>query len=168
MDLIVENEHSALWGDTRFRCAVGKNGIIAAFAKREGDNKTPAGRWPMREVIYRADRLPKPETSLPVRAMEPNDGWSETPEDPKYNQLIHHPHKFSAERMWRDDHLYDVVVVLGHNDRPVVPKMGSAIFFHVARPDYSPSAGCVTLALEDVLMVLREANAQSYVDVRLP
>ncbi len=164
MDLIVKNPTTALWGNARFRCAIGRNGIIAADAKREGDGTTPAGRWMMREAFYRADRLPQPVTVLPVRALGPDDGWCEAPEDPNYNKLVRHPYA-GIDRMWRDDHLYDVVVVLGYNDDPVKAGMGSAIFLHLARPDFSPSAGCVTLQLEDLLAVLREADACSCVDV---
>ena len=167
MDLIVRTPHLALWSGREIRCAVGRNGIIAAADKREGDGKTPAGRWAMRQVFYRPDRLAKPETLLPVRALDPDDGWCEQPADPNYNKLIRHPYSAAAERMWREDHLYDIVVVLGHNDSPVMPGMGSAIFFHLCRPDYSPSSGCITLPLEEVLTVLRGADAGSHVDVRL-
>lgn len=165
MDLVVKNPNLAVWGSKSFHCAVGRNGIIAAADKREGDGKTPAGRWPMREVFYRADRLEKPTTSLPIRPLDPNDGWCEVPDDQNYNKLIRHPYPSVTDKMWREDHIYDIVVVLGHNDRPVVPGLGSAIFFHIARPDYSSSAGCVTLVLDDVLTVLREADVNTCVEV---
>lgn len=165
MDLIIKNPGLAVWGNKSFRCAVGRNGIIAASDKREGDGKTPAGRWPMREVFYRADRLTKPSTCLSIRPLDRDDGWCEVPTDPNYNKLIRHPYPFVTDKMWREDNIYDIVVVLGHNDRPIVPGLGSAIFFHVARPDYRPSAGCVTLALDDVLTVLREADSDSCIEV---
>jgi L,D-peptidoglycan transpeptidase YkuD (ErfK/YbiS/YcfS/YnhG family) len=167
VDLIVEDSRTALWGKTRFRCAVGKNGLIAATQKREGDQCTPAGRWPMREVFYRADRLPQPKTPLPIRALAANDGWCEIPGDAKYNQLVKHPYPVAVDRLWRDDHIYDVIVTLGYNDRPAKAGMGSAIFLHVARPDFGPSAGCVTLQLNDLLLVLREADRDSCVDVKM-
>ena len=119
----------------------------------------------MREVIYRADRGSRPETILPVRALQPDDGWCETPGDKNYNKPVKLPYAAPADQMWRDDHLYDVMVVLGFNDAPVIDGKGSAIFLHLARPDFSPSAGCVTLAREDLLTVLREADATSCVEV---
>lgn len=166
MDLVVKTPNLALWGAAEFRCAVGKNGIATPGAKREGDLKTPAGRWPLRGVLYRADRLQKPETQLPLRALTPEDGWCEDPADPGYNALVRHPYPVPVDRLWREDHLYDIIVILGYNDRPVAPGLGSAIFLHLARPDYSPSAGCVTLALPDLLRVLREAETSTCVDVR--
>ncbi|MGB9152102.1 MAG: L,D-transpeptidase family protein [Alphaproteobacteria bacterium] len=168
MDLIVKNPHIAAWGGQEFRCAIGRGGLIAAEAKREGDGATPIGTWKMREIIYRADRIQLPTTSLPARAMQPDDGWCEIPEDARYNQLVKHPYATPVDKMWRDDHLYDVVVVLGYNDDPVVAGKGSAIFLHLARPDFSPSAGCVTLSLDDLLRVVRGADKVSAVAVLAP
>ena len=168
MDLIVESPVSARWGEDRYRCAIGKNGLILAADKREGDGKTPVGRWVMREVFYRADRIVKPDAKLPVRALDSNDGWCDASGDKNYNKLVKHPYPASAERLWREDGLYDIIVVLGHNDQPVRPGLGSAIFLHVARPDYSCSTGCVTLKQEDLLNVLRAADKNSAVEVLKP
>lgn len=134
--------------------------------KREGDGKTPLGRWPMREILFRADRLPLPVTSLPVRVLNPRDGWCENPDDPAYNKPVRLPYRVAVDAMWRDDHLYDLIVVLGYNDAPVRAGAGSAIFMHIARPDYAPTAGCVALRQEDLLAVLREADAGSCVVVK--
>ena len=137
----------------RRRCALGRGGVVAD--KREGDGGTPAGRLPLRRVFYRADRLASPPaTGLPVRPLAPDDGWCDAPDDPAYNRPIKHPYPASAERMWRDDGLYDVVVELGWNDDPVTPGRGSAIFLHVARPDWGPTEGCVALPLPDLLDLL--------------
>jgi L,D-peptidoglycan transpeptidase YkuD (ErfK/YbiS/YcfS/YnhG family) len=167
MDLIVETPRSARWGDRAFPCAIGRGGAVPASAKREGDGKTPIGRWPMRQVFYRADRLALPVTKLPIRPLDIADGWCEVPTDSDYNKLVRLPHPgVTTERMWREDHLYDVVVALGHNDDPVVPGAGSAIFLHVIRPDLTPSSGCVTVRQEDLLIVLRESDNRSCVVVR--
>lgn len=137
----------------RLRCALGRGGVVAD--KCEGDGGTPQGRLPLRRVFYRADRLrAAPSTVLPLRALAPDDGWCDAPGDPAYNRLVSHPYPASAERMWREDALYDVVVELGWNDDPVIPGRGSAIFLHVARPDYGPTEGCVALALPDLLALL--------------
>jgi len=141
----------------RVRCALGPAGVIAAADKREGDGASPAGAWPIRRVLYRPDREPPPQTRLPVAALSPDDGWCDAPDDPNYNAPVTLPYPASAEAMWREDGVYDLVVVLGHNDDPPVPGLGSAIFLHLARPDFSPTHGCVALAREDLLEVLRLA-----------
>jgi L,D-peptidoglycan transpeptidase YkuD (ErfK/YbiS/YcfS/YnhG family) len=141
-----------------FRCALGKSGVAAMGAKREGDGATPAGLWPLRRLFYRPDRLSAPRTRLPTAALKPADGWCDAPGDPTYNQLVTLPYPASAEHLWRDDDVYDLIVVLGYNDAPVVPGRGSAIFLHVARPDYSPTEGCVALARADLLEVLVDAT----------
>ena len=168
MDLMVKTPHIAIWGGVELRCAVGRGGIVAAASKREGDGATPVGRWMMREVFYRADRLHQPITGLPIRPLRPDDGWCEIPEDRQYNRLVRHPYATVVDRLWRDDSLYDVVVVVGYNDDPVIAGKGSAIFMHLARPDFTPSAGCVTLSLPDLLKVLGEADTGSAVNVLSP
>ncbi len=168
-DLLVclkDGEARARWGDRSFRCAIGRGAI--ALEKREGDGVTPVGRWPIRRVLYRADRVAAPETAFDCAAIGPDDGWCDDPADPAYNRPVRLPYAASHERMTRDDGLYDVVVVLGHNDDPVVPGAGSAIFLHVARDDYGPTEGCVALALADLLEVLRTAGPGSAVDVLAP
>ncbi len=121
----------------------GKSGAIAAAAKREGDGATPLGLWPIRAALLRPDRVPPPATRLPWRWLRTDDGWSDDPADPAYNRPVRHPHDFSAERLWRDDHVYDVIVILGHNDAPPIRGLGSAIFWHCTRPDRAPTEGCV-------------------------
>ena len=138
------------------RAAFGRSGVIAAADKREGDGATPLGAWPLRRVWWRADRLSSaPATALPLRAIAPEDGWCDAPDDPAYNRPVRLPYRASAEVMQRQDGLYDVVVELGHNDDPPVPGLGSAIFLHVARPDFGPTQGCVALALPDLLDLLK-------------
>lgn len=157
-DLIVTSAKQAFWNGHPLPCAVGRNGFAAANEKIEGDGKTPIGRWAMREVFYRTDRLPKPETELDVHPLNPTDGWCDAPSDIKYNQLVNLPYPASTESLWREDSLYDLIVVLGYNDAPPVSGKGSALFLHVAREDFGPSEGCVHLKKEDLLTVLRGAK----------
>src|SRR5579859_1914058 len=133
------------------RCALGRAGVRPAADKREGDGATPAGLWPLRNVLWRADRLSAPWSRLPARAIEPDDGWCDAPLDPAYNRPVRLPYPASAERIWREDGVYDLVVVLGYNDAPVVRGAGSAIFMHVARADYAATEGCIALALDDLV-----------------
>jgi len=139
------------WSRGSAAAAVGRAGVKAD--KREGDGGTPAGTYPLVSVLYRNDRVAPPMSHLPVRPLAPNDGWVDEPTDPRYNRLVEIPYPASAEQMWRDDNLYDVVVVIGYNMEPVIPGAGSAIFLHVATPDFAPTAGCVAVN-KDVLLGL--------------
>ena len=129
-------------GET-LRCALGAGGISAA--KREGDGATPTGLLPIRRILWRADRGPRPATALPAEPIAPDDGWCDDPADAAYNTRIRLPHPARHERLWRDDAVYDVIGVLGWNDAPVQRGRGSAIFLHVARPGLAPTEGCVAL-----------------------
>ncbi len=161
MDLMITKDKGAIWQNHIFPCAVGPNGI--GWKEREGDGITPLGFWPIRQVFYRADRIPKPETVFPVRELQKDDGWCDASEDPHYNQYVKLPYPASHEDLWREDHLYDVIVVLGHNDDPVIKGKGSAIFMHVARENFSPTQGCVALDLQDLLRILKEATLETRV-----
>jgi L,D-peptidoglycan transpeptidase YkuD (ErfK/YbiS/YcfS/YnhG family) len=140
------------------RCALGAGGVVEAAAKREGDGASPLGEWPLRTLRFRADRTAGPPTALPRLALAPEDGWCDAPGDPAYNRPVRHPYPASAERLWRDDHVYDLLVDLGYNDDPVIPGAGSAIFLHLARGDYAPTQGCVGLALHDLRALLTLAG----------
>lgn len=135
------------------RCALGRGGVKSH--KTEGDGVTPAGCYPLRRVLYRADKIARPETTLPVQPIKATDGWCDDPTDPQYNKPVTLPYPARAEAMWRKDGLYDLVVILGHNDDPPVQGAGSAIFMHVARPDYGPTEGCVAIALSDLYALLK-------------
>ncbi|CAO3355447.1 L,D-transpeptidase family protein [Azospirillum palustre] len=154
------------WPGGEAPCVLGRGGVRGD--KREGDGATPIGRFPLRRVLWRADRLPPPETGLPLHPIAEQDGWCDAPEDPSYNRPVVRPYPASHEEMWRDDHVYDIVVVMGHNDDPVVPGMGSAVFLHLVRPDRTPTAGCVALAPEDMLRLLKDCGPGSALSVADP
>ena len=140
-------------GGRRIPCAIGRSGACAAIDKREGDGMTPLGRWPIRGALLRPDRVALPDMRLPWRWLRPDDGWSDAPADPAYNRAVTHPHSFSAERMWREDGLYDVVLVLGHNDAPPVAGAGSAIFVHCWHHG-APTEGCVAIEKDELVALL--------------
>jgi len=141
------------------RAALGRSGMSAL--KREGDGATPLGRFPIRQVLYRVDRMPRPRTRLPIQAIDARDGWCEDPTDRNYNRIVKLSPRSSADRLARADHLYDLVLVLGYNDRPRVRGRGSAIFIHLTRPGYTPTAGCIALSRHDLLMLLAELRRGS-------
>jgi L,D-peptidoglycan transpeptidase YkuD (ErfK/YbiS/YcfS/YnhG family) len=130
-------------GGAVFPCALGRSGI--RMDKREGDGATPRSALPLRSVLFRADRIGRPRTLLPLRAITARDAWCDDASDRRYNRLIDRPPGEAEERLKRDDHLYDVIVELGWNDRPVIRGRGSAIFWHLARPGFTPTAGCVAV-----------------------
>ncbi len=155
MKLVVDAAVGQLHADgATIACSIGRGGLVAAADKREGDGATPAGTWPIRGVLFRPDRVTVPVgLQLPWRWIRPDDGWSDGVDDPAYNCPVRHPHPFSAERLWRDDGLYDVVLVLGYNDAPPVPGIGSAIFLHCWR-DGATTEGCVGIERAALLALL--------------
>ena len=150
----------------RVRCALGPAGVVPAAAKREGDGASPAGVWPIRKILYRPDRGPPPASAIRVCAMAENDGWCDDPADPQYNRPVKLPYPASAERLWRDDAIYDIVVILGFNDDPPVRGLGSAIFLHICRPGYPPTEGCVAVMRADLEALLAVARPGDAVEIR--
>ncbi|MGE0238855.1 MAG: L,D-transpeptidase [Parvibaculaceae bacterium] len=150
-------------GNLRIPCKLGRTGRRAL--KREGDGATPQGVWPMRRVLARPDSCGRLRTGLPFRFMAPDDGWCDDPADRNYNRAVRLPYPASHEEMWRKDHLYDVVVILGHNDRPRVRGAGSAVFFHLADPKGGPTAGCIAVSLEDMRKVLALCGRKTRIKV---
>ena len=146
-------------------CIVGKAGLIAASDKREGDMATPVGDWPLRRVYYRPDRVALPATSLPSIALTPAMGWCDDPGDANYNMPVELPFNASHERLWREDGLYDFIVVLGHNDSPPRPFLGSAVFLHLYEQDTPHTAGCVAIAKDDMVALLRTADTKTILRV---
>lgn len=145
-------EGALVFAGQRFRSAYGRGGIRAD--KLEGDGATPVGLLALRRVLYRADRMAPPACAVPREPIAPDDSWCETPGHPDYNRMVRLPHPAAEQPLWRADGLHDVIGVLGWNDRPAVPHRGSAILLHVARAAYSPTDGCIALALPDLLALL--------------
>lgn len=161
MDLLIEanrgeTEGVAVIGDLSFPCALGRSGLLPD--KKEGDGGTPIGCYPLRHVFYRKDRVAIPETDLPLKAIGEQDGWCDDPMDRAYNTKVDLPYSARHEHLWRQDHVYDIVLVVGYNDAPVIPGKGSAVFVHVARLDFSPTEGCVAFKEEDLRSILRRLS----------
>lgn len=138
----------------RYACTIGRAGIAAPGQKCEGDLMTPTGSFGLRCCYYRADRIAPPITGLPLIALTSEDGWCDDAAHPLYNQPVKLPFEGRHEKLWREDHVYDVIVPLGYNDGPIVPGAGSAIFMHVMREDGVGTEGCVALKLPDLLELL--------------
>lgn len=147
------------------QCALGRGGVVAAAQKREGDGTSPQGVWRMQRVFYRADRLARPETGLPVVPLRQTDGWCDAPDHRLYNRPVTLPFAASHEKLWRDDPVYDLIVELDHNSAPVVPARGSAVFFHLAHEDYRPTEGCIAISRSHMLQVLTDANPETSIEI---
>ena len=163
----VDSADSALaWaslGEKRWRCVVGAGGVRED--KVEGDAATPAGEYPLRHLYFRNDRLVLPKVHLPTRPIGEHDGWCDDPHSPAYNRLVRIPNEWSHEKMWREDGLYDLVVVVGYNDDPPEGEWGSAIFLHIAREDMSPTHGCVAFARDDLLELVTLIGPKTRINV---
>lgn len=151
-------------GLAAFPCALGRAGIRAM--KREGDGATPRARLPLRRVFFRHDRLPRPASLLPARAIRPEDAWCDDPADRRYNRLIRRPPGPAEERLMRADRLYDIIVALGWNDAPVRRHRGSAIFWHGAREGFAPTAGCVAIRIADFAKILPRLSRRAVMVIR--
>lgn len=139
-------------GGLRIPCALGRSGRRAN--KHEGDGASPIGRLTVLSVHYRADRCRRPHTGLPVFKLNRRDGWCDAPADRNYNRPVRHPYPASAEHLWRQDGLYDVLVVLDYNIHPRCRGRGSAIFLHVADPAWKPTEGCIAVTEADMKLLL--------------
>ena len=151
-------------GNRIFPVALGRSGIRQN--KREGDGATPRGRFRLLRIWWRPDRLTLPRTKLPLRRIGKDDGWCEDPRDKNYNRPVKLSPSSNADRLWRDDHLYDLIVELDHNTWPRIPYRGSAVFIHFARKDFTPTAGCVALKRGDLQKLLPMLARDCWIEIR--
>jgi L,D-peptidoglycan transpeptidase YkuD (ErfK/YbiS/YcfS/YnhG family) len=160
---VFPNNTAHVQGKT-FRCALGKNGITRD--KKEGDNSTPIGRFPLRCVYYRPDVFViPPKTGLPLYAITPEDGWCDDVASPDYNTFVKSPHPARHEKLWRDDAVYDLIIVVGYNDAPVIAGKGSAIFIHIARENFAGTEGCVAFTREDLMWIVERLGGGDEIEI---
>ena len=152
------------WPGGETRAAVGAAGVSAT--KKEGDGATPAGTFSLPFGMYRRDRINLPSTDLPMTPLREVDAWVDDPNDPKYNQLVELPYPAHTEELWLADGVYDLLVVVGYNMNPTRPGAGSAIFLHIARPDFTPTAGCVAIERSMLLKLLPMLGPDSTLTIR--
>jgi L,D-peptidoglycan transpeptidase YkuD (ErfK/YbiS/YcfS/YnhG family) len=150
-------------GGRTFRVALGRTGI--KVSKREGDGGTPAGLFHPVRLWWRADRLPRPRTLLPVRRIAPDDAWCEDPTDRRYNCSFRRSANEPGDRLRRGDGLYDVIIEIDHNIRPRIAGRGSAVFIHVARDGFAPTAGCVGLQRPDLLALVSALTSKTRIEI---
>ncbi|USG61437.1 L,D-transpeptidase family protein [Sneathiella marina] len=163
MRLVKGSQGKLVYGPLEFDCALGKAGVTEE--KREGDHATPVGRYLLRWLFYRADKISNIQSLLPQQKISTVDGWCDAPDHEHYNRYVRLPFEHSHEKLWRDDDLYDLVIVLGHNDSPAVPGAGSCIFIHVAQDQYGPTEGCVALKKTDLVELLAELDPECWIEI---
>ena len=140
----------------KFRCALGKAGI--GEKKREGDNVTPTGTFKIVKIYYRSDRIKKISSKFRAIEITKNMGWCDDPNSKNYNQLINLPSRYGHEKLFKKNNIYDIIVILNYNMKPVIKNKGSAIFIHVAKKNYQPTQGCVALKKNDLLKILSKVD----------
>ena len=150
-------------GPFRIPCALGPAGIVRL--KREGDGGTPVGTFRPIRLWWRADRLQRPRTLLPARRIGPDDAWCEEPSDRRYNRAFKRSANEPGDRLRREDGLYDLIIEIDHNTRPRVAGLGSAVFIHVARGAFGPTAGCVALGRDDLRKLLSRIGPRTRIQI---
>ena len=158
MKIYVKNNYLHTESET-FKCSIGHGGLTKR--KCEGDHCTPIGRFKFDKIYYRSDKLGKINFSISSAEISKDDGWCDDPMSKFYNQLIKFPFNASAERLFRDDDLYDIVCVINYNTKPILPGKGSAIFLHICKDDYSQTEGCVAIKKDDLIRVSKHITDNS-------
>ena len=155
MNLLVQNNY--LYSDLgQFACAIGRGGLTTN--KIEGDHKTPVGEFKFKKIYYRKDKLGEMTFQIPFAIIRENDGWCDDPKSKLYNQHVQFPFDSSAEKLFRDDDLYDLLCVINHNTDPIIPGKGSAIFLHISKPNFEGTEGCVAIEKENIIELAKKID----------
>jgi L,D-peptidoglycan transpeptidase YkuD (ErfK/YbiS/YcfS/YnhG family) len=161
--IIVKKTRYLIFRNLKFRCSIGKAGIKNKM--KEGDNITPKGIFKLIKVYYRADKIKRIETPLKKIKIKKNMGWCDDPKSRYYNREVKIPNKFSHERLYRNDNIYDLVILLSYNVRPIIKGKGSAIFMHVAKNKYLPTEGCIALKKTHLIKILKQINSKTLIKI---
>jgi len=162
--MIIINKSGYLkYKNLRFRCALGKGGVKKKI--REGDNITPIGTYKIVNVYYRRDKIKKLTSNLKLVPINKNMGWCDDPKSKKYNKLIKLPSKFSHEKLYRKDNIYDIIVIINYNMSPIVKNKGSAIFIHVANKFYKKTKGCIALKKNNLIKLIENISVNTKIKI---
>jgi len=164
--ITLRNANALEAGGIIYPAVIGKGGLIAATDKREGDGCTPRGRYPLRMCYYHPNFIPlPPRTGLHLIPLSWTDGWCDDSAHPEYNHPVQLPFPASHEKLWRTDHVYDLIIPIGYNDSPPIPGLGSAIFLHAMHDSGRATEGCIALKKHDLLDVLAQVDAQTVIEI---
>jgi len=158
----LKNKDTLVFDEFEFKCSIGKNGLKKN--KIEGDKCTPIGLFDLGILYYRSDRIPKPQTFLETKIIKKNTAWCDDPSSKFYNKEIKINKSINHEKLYRKDHIYDIILVVKYNYKQVVSELGSAIFIHLTK-DYKPTAGCIALKKKDFLILLKVLNKKNKLKV---
>jgi len=162
MHIFIKNK-KLTYGKYRVKCAIGKRGI--GNKKREGDKITPIGKFKIKTILYRKDRISHFKSKINKLSIRSNMGWCDDPKSKKYNKLIKIPFKGSAEKLYRKDNTYDIILVLNYNINPIRKGKGSAIFIHVARKGYKSTLGCIAVSKRSLMKIIKKINKSTIVNI---
>jgi len=161
--IIINHSGYLKYKNYKFRCAIGKAGV--GKKKFEGDGVTPKGTYKIIQIYYRKDRIKKIKSKMKIVEINKNMGWCDDSKSKKYNQLIKLPSKYGYEKFYRADNLYDLILVLNYNIKPIIKNKGSAIFIHLAKRNYSATKGCIGLSKRNLLKILSIINKNTKIKI---
>ena len=157
------NKNYLLYKGYKLKCCIGKSGIKKV--KKEGDLSTPKGTFKLGFLYYRKDRIKLPKCKIKKKIIKKNMGWCNDSKSNKYNKQISFPYKYSAEKLYKKENVYDLFLLIKYNTKPVVKKKGSAIFLHISKKNYQPTHGCVAISKKDFLKILPLINNKTSIAI---
>ena len=160
---ITINKRYLTYNNYKVKCAIGKKGI--GYKKKEGDLITPIGTYKIKYILYRKDRIKKIQSRLKKIVIKNNMGWCDDPKSKKYNQLVKLPNNYSHEKLFRKENVYDILLVLNFNMRPIKLNKGSAIFIHVARKNFEKTEGCITISKNNLIKIVKDLKPNTIVKI---
>jgi L,D-peptidoglycan transpeptidase YkuD (ErfK/YbiS/YcfS/YnhG family) len=161
--IIIKETGYLQYKNLKFRCALGKAGIKKK--EKEGDNVTPKGIFKITSMYYRPDRIKNIITAIKKIKIKKNIGWCDDPDSHFYNQQISLPTKFNHEKLYRNDNLYDLVLVLNYNTNPIIKNKGSAIFIHIAKKNYKKTKGCIALKKKHLIELISKIKKNTQIKI---
>ena len=147
----------------KLRCSIGKRGI--SIKKKEGDKKTPKGEFELKYILYRKDRVFNLQTKLKKIKIDKSMGWCDDPKSSYYNKIINYPFKYRSEKLWRKENIYDIIIIIDYNLNPVIKNKGSAIFLHIAKRKYQPTAGCIAVSKKNIKLIASKINKRTKIKI---
>ncbi len=161
--IIVKKSGYLKYKNLKFRCALGEAGVKKKTM--EGDNITPKGIFKIIKIYYRSDKIKKIKTLIKKNKINKNMGWCDDPKSRSYNQQIKLPTKYSHEKLYRNDNLYDLIAVLNYNINPIIKNKGSAIFLHIAKNSYQKTKGCIALKREHLIEIISQIKKNTKIKI---
>ena len=147
----------------KLRCSIGKRGI--SIKKKEGDKKTPKGEFKLKYILYRKDRVFDLQTKLKKIKIDKKMGWCDDPKSSYYNKIINYPFKYRSEKLWRKENVYDIIIIIDYNLNPIIKNKGSAIFLHIAKRKYQPTAGCIAVSKKNIKLIASKVNKRTKIKI---